>query len=150
MSIGLAGCAKEVELELLFVGVNADNDELLVFMMLLELLDELFELMLIGLDAAPIPVVFSDNVVFELDGNIEAGMPPPPPLRLKRSLFMFDKNPLPAAENNPDPPVMTPAPVAPVDNNELTLVSTLGADVFKPNIGVGSAGFINRSLARRF
>lgn len=44
-------------------------------------------------------------------------------------------------ENKP-PTTEGPAPVEPD--------KTFGAEVLRPNMGVGSAGFIKRSLARRF
>lgn len=48
-------------------------------------------------------------------------------------------------EENRPPTTDGPPPTPPVDPDK-----TFGADVLRPSIGVGSAGLIKRSLARRF
>lgn len=132
--MGLAGWANVlVPPPLGFVGVKA---ELLPLRFVFEL-DVLFELLNDWVLEEP----GADVVMILLLSN-EAE------LNDKRSLPKLLRNPVagPAAfeehdENNP-PTIEGPAPVEPD--------KTFGAEVFRPNIGVGSAGLIKRSLARRF
>lgn len=141
----------EAELELLVV-VNADDDELPVFMLLLEMLDELLKLMFIGLEGgafAPMPTTALRDVLLVLPTS-KVVLPPAAPPRLRRSLFMFDKNPLPVPEKKPPPPPPLDAAEGPDDSSGLPLPSTFGAEVLRPNIGVGRAGLIKRSLVLRF
>lgn len=55
-----------------------------------------------------------------------------------------EEGPLAFEEHEENKPPTTDGPT-PVDPDK-----TLGAEVLRPSIGVGSAGFIKRSLARRF
>lgn len=156
--MGLAGWIKAGAAELGgLVGVKADSDELLLLLTRLPL-DELFRLMFIRLD--------DDDEALELPVNWESRPPParnvelPPPTpavvidpRLSRSPPKFDRKP-PAAFPDPDADdeeTEAEEPLGPImPRSGFVGVSTFGAEVFRPNMGVGSAGLIKRSLARRF
>jgi len=152
--MGLAGWMKAVAAELGgLVGVNADSEELLLLLTRLPL-DELFRLMFIRLD--------DDDEALELPVSWASKPPPPPPAkkvalppaediepRLRRSPPRFERKPPAAfpADTDADEEEL---PVPRMPSSGFVEVSTFGAEVFRPSMGVGSAGLMKRSLARRF
>lgn len=154
----------------MFVGVNADNDKLLVFMLFVRLVDELLILIFIGLeaccsDAVPLfivvePLMPKPMLLLPLLLMSNAALPLAPPPILKRSAFKFCKKPPVPPKSVEEfkaapvklgfvPPPLPPPPLTAVPKSELPL-STLGAEVLRPSMGVGNAGLMKRSLARRF
>lgn len=167
--MGLAGCANEVD-ELVFVGVNADNDELLVFMLFDRLVDELLILIFIGLEACCIdvvplfivvPLMPKPMLLLPLLVGTNTAPPLAPPPILERSAFKFCKKPLVPPKSVEEfkavpvkvgfvPPPLPPLPPLPAEPKSVLPLRTVGAEVLRLIIGVGNAGLMKRSLARRF
>lgn len=138
--------------------MNADSEELLLLLTKLPPLDELFRLirLFIRLDDDEEP----------LDVPVSWPSSPPPPPARKVALPpaegidpRLSRSPPPPPRFERKPPAAFPAdtdadeeelPGPMIPSSGFVVVSTLGAEVFRPSMGVGSAGLIKRSLARRF